>query len=64
VGLGYDYPQLPPPLCPSRLRRPAQWGRKVASPASKETSSSTHKLETSVLDYLIQDGLPLGMWSL
>jgi hypothetical protein len=36
---------------------------KEASPASKETSSSTHKLETSVLDYLLQDGLPLEMWS-
>jgi hypothetical protein len=52
-----------PPPCPSRLRRPAQRARKAASPASKETSSSTHELETSVLDYLLQDGLPLGTWS-
>jgi hypothetical protein len=22
-GLGYDYPQLAPPLCPNRLRHPA-----------------------------------------
>jgi hypothetical protein len=46
VGVGLRLPQPAPPRCPNRLRRPAQWARKVASPASKETSSSTHKLET------------------
>jgi hypothetical protein len=45
-GLGYDYPQLAPPRCPNRLRRPAQRGQKAASPAIKGTSSSTHKIET------------------
>jgi hypothetical protein len=61
-GLGCDY-QLPPPPCPTHLRRSAQRARKAASPASKETSSSTHEPETSELDYTTQDGLPLGTWS-
>jgi hypothetical protein len=45
-GLGNDYPQLAPPPCPNRLRHPAQRGQKVASPASKGTSSSIHNIET------------------
>jgi hypothetical protein len=29
---------------------------------SKESSSSTSELETRVLDYTTQDGVPLGAW--
>jgi hypothetical protein len=46
VGAGLRLPPAGSPLCPNRLRHTAQRGRKAASPASKGTSSSTHKIET------------------
>jgi hypothetical protein len=43
VGAGL---QLALPLCPNRLRHPAQRGRKAASPASKGISPSIYNIET------------------
>jgi hypothetical protein len=64
VGAGLRLPPAGSPTVSQSPSSPCSTGRKAASPASKETSSSTHNIETSVLDYSVQDGIPLGTWSL
>jgi hypothetical protein len=62
VGAGLRLPAASPTVSHSPSS-PWSTGSVGGNSANKEAQSSTHQLETRVLDHISEDGLPLGVWS-